>query len=69
MVDYIGEMLASVPGFAAGFIAGLIAGAVAAKCGASDVVAGFVGIGFFVVTFVGVNTWYLRRGSRRPNSN
>jgi ammonia channel protein AmtB len=69
MVDHIAEMLTALPGFMAGFIAGLVAGALAAKFGASNMAAGFVGIGVFVATFAGVNIWRLRRGSRLPHSS
>jgi hypothetical protein len=50
MLELIAEFLASTPAFGAGFLAGLIAGVLAAKFGASNMVAGFVGIGAFLVT-------------------
>jgi hypothetical protein len=61
MTDHIGELLAALPGFMAGFVAGLVAGALAARFGASNTVAGFVGIAVFLVTFAGVNVWHLSR--------
>jgi hypothetical protein len=68
MVDEILEMLTTLPGFVAGFVVGLIGGGVAAKLGSSNMVAGSVGIGLFVPTFVGVSIWQVKRGSRPPHS-
>ena len=70
MADYLLELvLSSIPGFVAGIVVGLVAGALAAKLGASNMVAGCVGIAAFLATVVGVNVWEIRRRSRPPHSS
>ncbi|HEX8664794.1 MAG TPA: hypothetical protein VF744_12260 [Beijerinckiaceae bacterium] len=53
----------------AGIFVGLIAGTLAAKLGASNMVAGCVGIAACLATVVGVNVWEIRQRSRPPHSN
>src|SRR3712207_4004265 len=59
MADDIADLLTSVRGFVPALVVGVIAGAMASSLGASNLVAGFVGLAAFLVTFVGVNVWHM----------